>query len=150
MVQPHPTVSRGVGERPTVSDCVYARQGTGCFGTASSRTTESVAYNVNPASETGRKYGPSNWSYRSSRPAVLTGQFDTSGRTKGLKRCPSTTGMQGRSTTSRALIGAMFPFTVVPACYLPVYASQRPLPGPRKDSVRDCSLGFVAAAISDG
>ena len=102
MVQTHPTVSRGVGERPTVSDCV--RQGTGCFGTASSRTTESVAYNVNPASETGRKYGPSNWSYRSSRPAVLTGQFDTSGRTRGLKRCPSTTGMQDRSTTSRALI----------------------------------------------
>ena len=124
-------LSRG-WRKTDVSDCVCARQGTGCFGTASSRTTESVAYNVNPASETGRKYGPSNWSYRSSRPAVLTGQFDTSGRTRGLKRCPSTTGMQDRSTTSRALIGAMFPFTVVPACYLPVYASQRPLPGPRK------------------
>ena len=85
-----------------------------------------------PSVETGRKYGPSNWSYRSGRPAVLTGQFDTSGRTRGLKRCPSTTGMQDRSTTSRALIGAIFPFTVVPACYLPVYASLRPLPGPRK------------------
>jgi hypothetical protein len=46
--------------------------------------------------------------------------------------------------------GAMFPFTVVPACYLLVYASQRPLPDATQDSVRDCSLGFVAAAISDG
>jgi len=130
MVQTHPTVSRGVGERPTVSDCV--RQGTGCFGTASSRTTESVAYNVIPASETGRKYGPSNWSYRSSRPAVLTGQFDTSGRTRGLKRCPSTTGMQDRSTT--------------PPCLRFAAA----VTGATQDSVRDCSLGFVAAAISDG
>ncbi|MEH2567386.1 hypothetical protein V1289_007013 [Bradyrhizobium sp. AZCC 2289] len=34
----------------------------------------------------------------------------------------------------------MFPFTVVPACNLPVYASQRPLPDATQDSVRGCSL----------
>jgi len=28
----------------------------------------------------------------------------------------------------------MFPFTDVPACNLPVYASQRPLPGATQDS----------------
>ena len=44
----------------------------------------------------------------------------------------------------------MFPFTVVPAYNLPVYASQRPLPDATQDSVRSCSLGFAAAAISDG
>src|SRR5437899_10910459 len=44
----------------------------------------------------------------------------------------------------------MFPFTVVPAYNLPVYASQRPLPDATQDSVRGCSLGFTAAAISDG
>ena len=38
----------------------------------------------------------------------------------------------------------------IPACNLPVYASQRPLPDATQDSVRDCSLGFAAAAISDG
>src|SRR3984893_13355610 len=44
----------------------------------------------------------------------------------------------------------MFPFTVVPSYTLPVYASQRPLPDATQDSVRSCSLGFAAAAISDG
>jgi len=44
----------------------------------------------------------------------------------------------------------MFPFTVVPAYNLPVYASQRPLPDATQDSVRGCLLGFAAAAISDG
>src|ERR1700687_3718208 len=44
----------------------------------------------------------------------------------------------------------MFPFTVVPAYNLPVYASQRPLPDATQDSVRVCSLGFAAAVIADG
>jgi len=44
----------------------------------------------------------------------------------------------------------MFPFTGIPAYNLPVYASQRPLPDATQDSVRGCSLGFAAAAISDG
>jgi hypothetical protein len=42
----------------------------------------------------------------------------------------------------------MFPFTFVPAYNLPVYASQRPLPGTTQDSVRGCWLGFAAVAIS--
>src|ERR1700687_3265779 len=44
----------------------------------------------------------------------------------------------------------MFPFTVVPAYNLPIYASQRPLPDATQDSVRGCSLGFTAAVIADG
>src|ERR1035438_1000840 len=44
----------------------------------------------------------------------------------------------------------MFPFTVVPAHNLPVYASQRPLPDATQDLVRGCSLGFAAAVIADG
>ena len=40
------------------------------------------------------------------------------------------------------------PFTAVPACNLPVYASQRPLPDATQDLVRGCSLGFATAAIS--
>jgi len=44
----------------------------------------------------------------------------------------------------------MFPFTVVPAYNLPVYASQRPLPDATQDSVRGCLLGFAAAVIADG
>src|ERR1019366_7025401 len=44
----------------------------------------------------------------------------------------------------------MFPFTVVPAYNLPVYASQRSLPDATQDSVRGCSLGFTAAVIADG
>src|SRR5258708_7253769 len=43
-----------------------------------------------------------------------------------------------------------FPVHFVPAYNLPVYASQRPLPDATQDSVRSCSLGFAAAAISDG
>ena len=41
----------------------------------------------------------------------------------------------------------MFPFTVVPAYNLPVYASQCPLPVITQDSVRGCRLGFAAVAI---
>ena len=44
----------------------------------------------------------------------------------------------------------MFPFTVVPAYNLLVYASQRPLPDTTQDSVHGCLLGFAVAAIPDG
>jgi hypothetical protein len=43
-----------------------------------------------------------------------------------------------------------FPVHCIPACNLPVYASQWPLPDTTQDSVRGCSLGFTAAAISSG
>jgi hypothetical protein len=43
----------------------------------------------------------------------------------------------------------MFPFIVIPAYNLSVYASQRPLPDATQDSIRGCSLGFTAVAISD-
>src|SRR6202035_1549062 len=56
----------------------------------------------------------------------------------------------GSATPITIDFGAMFPFTVVPAYNLPVYASQRPLPDATQDSVRGCLLGFAAAAISDG
>src|SRR5882672_7191092 len=41
-----------------------------------------------------------------------------------------------------------FPVHFIPACNLPVYASQWPLPDTTQDSVRGCLLGFTAAAIS--
>src|SRR6476620_6543088 len=41
-----------------------------------------------------------------------------------------------------------FPVHFIPAYNLPVYASQWPLPDTTQDSVRGCSLGFTAAAIS--
>jgi len=44
--------------------------------------------------------------------------------------------------------GAILPFTGVPACNLPVYASQWPLPDITQDLVRGCWLGFTAASIS--
>ena len=56
----------------------------------------------------------------------------------------------GSATPITIDFGAMFPFTVVPAYNLPVYASQRPLPDATQDSVRGCSLGFTAAVIADG
>src|SRR5262249_3320991 len=43
-----------------------------------------------------------------------------------------------------------FPVHFIPAYNLPVYASQWPLPDTTQDSVRGCSLGFTAAAISGG
>src|ERR1700730_9097378 len=43
-----------------------------------------------------------------------------------------------------------FPVHFIPAYNLPVYASQRWLPEATQDSFRSCSLGFAAAAISDG
>ena len=54
----------------------------------------------------------------------------------------------GSATPITIDFGAIFPFTDVPACNLPVYASQWPLPDTTQDSVRGCSLGFTAAAIS--
>src|SRR3977135_3665924 len=56
----------------------------------------------------------------------------------------------GSATPITFDFGAMFPFTVVPAYHLPVYASQPPLPVATQDSVRGCSLGFAAAVIADG
>ena len=41
-----------------------------------------------------------------------------------------------------------FPVHFIPAYNLPVYASQWPLPDTAQNSVRGCSLGFTAAAIS--
>ena len=41
-----------------------------------------------------------------------------------------------------------FPVHFIPAYNLPVYASPWPLPDTTQDSVRGCSLGFTAAAIS--
>src|SRR6516164_7142708 len=41
-----------------------------------------------------------------------------------------------------------FPVHFIPAYNLPVYASQWPLPDTTQDSVRGCSLGSTAAAIS--
>ena len=42
----------------------------------------------------------------------------------------------------------VLPFTAVPACNLPVYASQWPLPVTTQDLVRGCELGFAAVSIS--
>ena len=54
-----------------------------------------------------------------------------------------------RSATSITIdFGAILPFTAVPACNLPVYASQRPLPDITQDLVRGCELGFAAVSIS--
>jgi hypothetical protein len=59
--------------------------------------------------------------------------------------------LRDRSATPITIdFGAMFPFTVVPAYNLPVYASQRPLPDATQDSVRGCLQGFAAAVIADG
>ena len=44
--------------------------------------------------------------------------------------------------------GAILSFTTVPACNLPVSASQWPLPDITQDSVRGCELGFAAVSIS--
>src|SRR5262245_23320107 len=70
-------------------------------------------------------------------------------RCRGLRFCLPHRGI--RSATPITIdFGAIFPFTCVPAYNLPVYASRRPLPVTTQDSVRDCSLGFTAAAISGG
>ncbi len=54
-----------------------------------------------------------------------------------------------RSATSITIdFGAILPFTDVPACNLPVYASQCPLPVITQDLVRGGELGFAAVSIS--
>ncbi len=54
----------------------------------------------------------------------------------------------GSATSITIDFGAILPFTVVPACNLPVYASQWPSPDITQDLVRGCELGFAAASIS--
>ncbi len=56
-----------------------------------------------------------------------------------------------RSATSTTFdIGANNPLYTIPAYDLPVYASQDGLPRTTQDSVQDCWLGFVLAAITGG
>ena len=50
--------------------------------------------------------------------------------------------------SDRVRFRGYFPVHFIPAYNLPVYASQWPLPDTTQDSVRGCSLGFAAAAIS--
>ena len=54
----------------------------------------------------------------------------------------------GSATSTTIDFGAILPFTAVPACNLPVYASQWPLPDITQDLVRGCELGFAAVSIS--
>jgi hypothetical protein len=54
----------------------------------------------------------------------------------------------GSATSTTIDFGAILPFTVVPACNLPVYPSQWPLPDITQDLVRGCELGFAAVSIS--
>lgn len=63
---------------------------------------------------------------------------------------PSPQGTAGRLLHNRSISGLFLPFTDVPAYVLPVYASAGTLPHPTQDSVPDCSLRFVRAAIADG
>ena len=63
---------------------------------------------------------------------------------------PSPQGTAGRLLHNRSISGLLLPFTGVPAYVLPVYASSDTLPYTTQDSVPDCSLGVVRAAIADG
>jgi hypothetical protein len=63
---------------------------------------------------------------------------------------PSPQGTAGRLLHDRSISGLFIPFTDVPAYMLPVYASPCALPHPTQDSVPDCWLRFVRAAIADG
>ena len=63
---------------------------------------------------------------------------------------PSPQGTAGRLLHTRSISGLFLPFTGVPAYVLPVYASSGTLPYTTQDSVPDCSLRFVRAAIADG
>ena len=54
----------------------------------------------------------------------------------------------GSATPITIDFGAILPFTDVPACNLPVYASQWPSPDITQDSVRGCELSFAAVSIS--
>ena len=63
---------------------------------------------------------------------------------------PSPQGTAGRLLHTCSISGLFIPFTDVPAYVLPVYASPCALPHPTQDSVPDCWLRFVRAAIADG
>jgi hypothetical protein len=63
---------------------------------------------------------------------------------------PSPQGVAGRLLHTRSISGLFIPFTDVPAYVLPVYASSGTLPCPTQDSVPDCWLRFVRAAIAGG
>ena len=63
---------------------------------------------------------------------------------------PSPQGTAGRLLHTRSISGLLIPFTDVPASVLPVYAAPGALPHPTQDSVPDCWLRFVRAAITDG
>ena len=63
---------------------------------------------------------------------------------------PSPQGTAGRLFHNRSIAGLFIPFTDVPADVLPVYASPGTLPYTTQDSVPDCWLHFVRAAIADG
>ena len=63
---------------------------------------------------------------------------------------PSPQGTAGRLLHNRSISGLFIPFTDVPAYVLPVYASPGTLPYTTQDSVPDCWLCFVRAAIADG
>ncbi len=56
-----------------------------------------------------------------------------------------------RSATSTTFdFGANHPVYTIPAYDLPVYASQDGLPRTTQDSVQDCWLGSILAAIAGG
>jgi hypothetical protein len=69
MVHPHPTVSRGVGERP-IDIRFYA---------PAAGPTEAVAYSVvllQTQCEPGRKYGPPNWRHPNRRTSAHVSATD--------------------------------------------------------------------------
>src|SRR5262249_12816700 len=70
-------------------------------------------------------------------------------RPRGCCAAAFPVGRAGRLLRSGSISGLCIPFTGVPACDLPVYASPGTLPYPTQDSVPDCWLGFVRVAISD-
>src|SRR5205823_10798699 len=63
---------------------------------------------------------------------------------------PSPQGTAGQLLHTCSISGLFIPFTDVPAYVLPVYASPGTLPHTTQDSVPDCWLCFVRAAIADG
>ena len=67
--------------------------------------------------------------------------------TRLLNFCLPPRGIRSAASTTIDF-GAIFPFTVILACNLPVYASQWPFPDITQDLVRGCWLGFAAVAIS--
>jgi hypothetical protein len=63
---------------------------------------------------------------------------------------PSPQGTAGRLLHTRSILGLCIPFTDVPAYVLPVYAALGTVPYLTQDSVPDCWLRFIRAAIADG